>query len=494
LKTDLKGKRMSTKKFISKCTLTLLACTLTLAVSSYAFAATYYVDGSCQSSGDGTTAVCGTNGPWKTLSEAAEGVPSGENHTINIAAGAYAGFRDSRSGPGSTAEVDSSYRIWKATGKVTFTSMITISGNWVKMDGLSSSDLPKMLHANGSNCWFDHFTISHNTGVDAATINGTNNLVSNWDISNCKDYWHVFGSGHIFRGNYVHNHLSDGHIHDDVWQTYNPNVAQNIIIENNHVFMGNDATGRLANNPYSTHIFMWHDDSPSRKASGLIIRNNIFEAPGWFNSHRGHVDGLKIYNNLWRGDDDIIERAPIVIAWETPGGCDGVEIKNNLFIDKSQGVSIDASCTNVINSNNLFWRNDGGRVANRNYSSTKDIIGQNPGFISYDNDIYNLTTAYQLRSDSPAIDAGATIDTVKDDYDGISRDQQGSGYDIGPYEYTIDSDSDDTDSNDTGSDDTDPDDTGSDTTDNQAPIAKVGHYQVVKPGSRVTLDVGRLNR
>jgi hypothetical protein len=41
---------------------------------------------------------------------------------------------------------------------------------------------------------------------------------------------------------------------------------------------------------------------------------------------------------------------------------------------------------------------------------------------------------------------------------------------------------------DTGPDDTNSDNTGSDTADNQAPIAKVGHYQVVKPGSRVTLD------
>jgi hypothetical protein len=38
------------------------------------------------------------------------------------------------------------------------------------------------------------------------------------------------------------------------------------------------------------------------QASGLIVRNNIFESIGGLNSSLGYADGAKIYNNLWRSD------------------------------------------------------------------------------------------------------------------------------------------------------------------------------------------------
>ena len=395
-----------------------------------------------------TYTVCSSGCDYTTLSAAASGVPSGANHTILVSAGTYAGFTDSRSGPGSTPEADTSYRIWKADGIVNITSMVTINAAWVKLDGFRFSAVGvKAINTTGSpnasNCWFTNLTIVGTSGdYSGMVINGTDNIITDCDLSDLYDYFPTYGSGHIFRGNYIHNHISrtSSSQHSDVWQSPNTDSgalpASNITIERNHVFLGNDSTGKLSTqNVGALHVFMW-EDTTAHHASGLVIRNNIFESNGWFNSDQGHPDGLRIYNNIWRADDDQDNTgsAPIVIAYST-SGCDDVEIRNNLFIDKTQAVSYGAGVTNKKNSNNLFWRYDGGSMANVNYTGTNDITGTDPKFSSYDNDIYNVTTGYQLQSSSPAKDTGYDLaGIVTDDYAGTSR-PQGSAYDIGAYEY-----------------------------------------------------------
>ena len=440
---------MKANKIQNKVPFVIFSILLILVLTSYAFAATYYVDASCGSNGNGTQPVCGTNGPWETLAEAAAGVPSGSNHIISVAPGTYFGFTDSRSGPGSTAEVDSSYRIWKANGTVTITSKVTINGDWVKFDGfhMTTNDRDSAIWnfkesgtlRGTANCWFTNLTIDK--VQSAGEIFGTNNLITNWDVTDFwEDCWRVFGTGHTFRGNYVHNFIRPSSAHSDIWQTfdatYNP-AAQNITIERNHVFMGSDASGELAReNGGSLHLFMW-EDSTSRHASGLVIRNNIFESLGGFNSALGRPDGLRVHNNLFRNDDDKVHSysGPGVIVAKSTGGCDDVVIRNNMFIDGDQGVEYGSGCTNKVNSNNLFWRSDGGSISNVNYSGTGDKVNVNPLFTSYSRPVYNVTSGYKLQSGSPVIDAGTTISSVKNDYDGISR-PQGEGYDLGAYEYT----------------------------------------------------------
>jgi hypothetical protein len=395
-----------------------------------ASSATYYVDASCPSSGNGTTATCGANGPWRTLGEAASNVPNNANHTISVAAGTYSGFTDNRSGtsPG--------YRYWLANGNVSITSTVTINGSWVKFDGFTITGPMTscfMTSSTTSNGWFTNLTISRCTyGAD---INGTDNLVTSWDFSNCSDYWHVFGSGHTFRGNYVHNHITgNGSFHSDVWQTWDDqyhSAAQNVTVEKNHIFLGDDSTGHLSDESisYSIHVFMW-EDSATRHASGLTVRNNIFESIGGLNATGGHLDGLRVYNNLFRNDYNIARAnsGPGLIVYNAYN----VEVKNNMFIDGTQAVSF-TNVTNATNAANLFWRSDGRSTSNMNYSSSGDIVNQNPLFVYYDKAVYNLTTAYNLQFPSPAKDTGPTV-AVTDDFAGTSR-PQGSAYDIGPYEF-----------------------------------------------------------
>jgi hypothetical protein len=84
----------------------------------------------------------------------------------------------------------------------------------------------------------------------------------------------------------------------------------------------------------------------------------------------------------------------------------------------------------------IFWKHNGTSTNNYNYSSTGDVVNQNPLFVSYDADIYNRTVEYQLQSLSPARDAGTTIASFDDDYDGNAR-PRGNGFDIGAYEYKL---------------------------------------------------------
>ncbi len=57
-------------------------------------------------------------------------------------------------------------------------------------------------------------------------------------------------------------------------------------------------------------------------------------------------------------------------------------------------------------------------------------IDQDPEFINIDD------ADYHLQSTSPCVDAGTSTDAPAEDYEGTSR-PQGSGYDIGAYEYTL---------------------------------------------------------
>ena len=74
--------------------------------------------------------------------------------------------------------------------------------------------------------------------------------------------------------------------------------------------------------------------------------------------------------------------------------------------------------------NNNFYENTPN--INGVITDSNAIIG-NPLFVNPGSD-------FHLQSTSPAIDAGLTLSEVTEDYEHNSR-PQGSGYDIGAYEY-----------------------------------------------------------
>ncbi len=443
-------------------------------------AASYYVDGSCGSSGNGTTAICGASGPWKTLAEANTAVTSG-THTINVAAGTYPeGLSESHSG------IDSNnFLYWKATGTVTITGgLVSLNGNYIKFDGFIVSGLDGTpgwygavsVQGTGTvvtNCTVHDVTYigistggsSNGSTISNCTIydnimaglfaNGTNNSYLNNDISHQKylkaghsltdSNGIVFsGTGHVFRGNYIHDiYLSEATgSHWDAFQTSGGNTG-NIIIEKNRVFCGNPTTNTLeavvdANTVI--HSFMIEGISASWM-DGLVIRNNIFECLGGYGTGGdGYVRNVEIYNNIFRST---LSASSGPYQWPFGIGFNNTtnaKVYNNVIVNfKYLPLYVNSNCTNVDMNYNLLWMSDGSTPAGGWRSGTgtsgaHDLANNtNPLFAQFNNSGIGPND-FHLQSSSPVINSGATISSVTSDYDGISR-PQGSAYDIGAYEY-----------------------------------------------------------
>ncbi len=258
-------------------------------------AATYYVDGSCGSSGNGTTAVCGATGPWKTLNEAATGVPAGGN-TINVAVGTYnERVSDNRNGAS-----DGNYRWWKANGTVNMQGFASYADYW-RISGFTIETVTAgdpngfgIRVGAGSDYWLienntiqdsvgmgifvwrsNHITVKNNTVMRSAEAgilsNGEYNVIQDNDISDIRntikgvtpaayqaDGIRVFGGYGTYKGNYIHD-ISYAHQtcngimggcnttyeppHIDAFQTWGSTAEQpvvnNAVFEKNHIVLMN---------------------------------------------------------------------------------------------------------------------------------------------------------------------------------------------------------------------------------------------------------------
>src|SRR6185295_269239 len=209
--------------------------------------------------------------------------------------------------------------------------------------------------------------------------------------------------------NYIHNFSHpEADYHSDIWQTFNNNpagptwtAAARVTVEYNHVFMG-ESGALTSEDTGSIHIFMWADSYPtfSDKCSDLVVRNNIFEANGGADTQNGHSDNSIFENNLWRSSDGtLVNSAPGISL----ANSSGVVIRNNMFIDGTQGVHVFSGVTGTTFSNNLFWRHGGGSTTNFSYSSTGDVVNQNPLFVDAASGQYDKTVGYKVQAGSPAI-------------------------------------------------------------------------------------------
>ena len=155
-----------------------------------------------------------------------------------------------------------------------------------------------------------------------------------------------------------------------------------------------------------------------------IVRNNIFYTTDGSTASgngmlriRHQVKDIYVYNNIFYN-------AGGSFIFVTDTGPRNIVIKNNIF-DTSSGNDINAgSATSgaVLVSNNLYENTP----SLSGVTDSNAIIG-NPLFVNPGSD-------FHLQSTSPAIDAGLTLPEVTEDYEHNSR-PQGSGYDIGAYEY-----------------------------------------------------------
>lgn len=239
-------------------------------------------------------------------------------------------------------------------------------------------------------------------GEDWLVENNEVERLYKWGGGDC-DYTRFFGENIIFRNNHFHstNIAEIGTAHVDGFQTFDNNgeYARNILIEGNVVrdfhqgFMGE--AGFYGN------------------SSDIIFRNNIFSDSWSWGLAIQEIRNVVVIHNVFAN-----------MTYHGVGfnnGASGI-VKNNIFYNAGSNYWADAQSTveggyNILN-----------REGYPNHIEATDLV-VDPLFVN----VNPLSYDFSLQVTSPAMDAGVDVG-VTVDIDGISR-PQGSGVDIGAYEY-----------------------------------------------------------
>jgi len=451
---------MSTNELSNKIRGTLFVLLAVFTMASTGWTATYYVNGSTGS--DGYNGLYesyqgGSNGPWKTIQYAANTAPPG-SHLITVAAGTYPErITVSKSG----TDANNPLRFF-ANGNANTQGFI-LNGNYIQIEGLTATSVTCAwgegagVRVFGSGCvvkncivqdclregirierYADRCIVTDNTirrcGIDGinVTAGSTNALIENNDISDSRSvvsgctyeeangiYFH--GSGHTFRGNYIHDivfaNQSGYQPHIDAFQTFydNGDSATNCTFERNHIYLMEEALSGVV----TVCGFMLAG------ASNITIKNNLIESWSGINTGGGGNSNLKIYNNTFRSSLSYKSAYwPVGIDLEN---VTNAEVYNNITCDFSyahykisggSGISRDYNC--IFNSDGSTPKIEGGSAA------AHDLWKKDALFVVKFTDLH-------LQSNSPCMDAGTPVLQVTNDFDGKPR-PQGSGFDIGAYE------------------------------------------------------------
>jgi len=417
----------------------------------------YYVNGvSGNDASPGTQAA-----PWKTIQKSANTLQIGD--TVIVSAGTYPErvtlTRSGTSGSMISYAANGTVSCQGFTVKADFVQVkgfkvtatqpvwtdkgygIWVEGKFCIIDNNYAYYSPRggiMLLPSSSNCIVRN-NRCHRNGMSGIEINGSNHLVENNEIwgsivyhtptnlnNGDADGFRFFGSGHIFRGNFIHDITYDdpenqGYSpHIDGFQTWSDqyhSAASNILLEKNFIYLPVYKDG-YANG----HGFML------ATCSYITIRNNIVITHGGVETGGGNVDHLKIQNNTFVGSLSFIQQ-------NFPNGmnlsnCPYSTVKNNIVYNQaSWAIHLDGTTfTGLDIGYNCVYNSDGTMPGGIHYPH--DLWGVNPLFENAGNYDYHLKAA------SPCKDAGASLPDITDDYDNNPR-PSGAGYDMGIYELQV---------------------------------------------------------
>ena len=418
---------------------------------------TYYVSPAGDDANPGTVSQ-----PWRTIQKAADTLTGGA--TIIVQAGEY----DERVAVTHSGRAGAP-NIFQAQGQVT-TRGFTLRADYVVIRGfditrtLDNSIDGWGIFVEGSHCLLENNYIHDATrgGIELYAVPGSedrtsecvvrgNRLYRNSQVGiDARGYHHLIegneiwgtiqhhpsmavqpnwvdadgihfhGSGHIIRGNYIHDILYsdpanvDPHI--DCFQTFAAapykEPGSNVVFEQNRC-VNAQATGTQKHGSG----FMING------ASGITIRNNLINAYVGVNAL--YSSQLTIVNNTFTSDLSL--SSAFYPAGITFTSVSDSTVQNNILYDQPGHLLYLSSVTGLSAGKNLEYRSDGKPLwTTPSYAHADDLWGIDPRFVAPGD--------YHLQAGSPAVDAGYAV-PVTNDYEGRPR-PQGQGYDIGALEYS----------------------------------------------------------
>jgi MYXO-CTERM domain-containing protein len=415
----------------------LLPAAAGLLFSSTSLAANYYVDNANPQAGDsnpGSEAA-----PWATIQHAVDSLTGGD--TVTVKAGTYperivvskggtAGAKITLIGVPSRSAMTYGFNIIGApyvhvegfdiTNSPQFAGWDETEGVFIQSDYVEVVDnyFHDMSGTGIVGYWHEPFPnyayVAKNRMYRMQM--GITNQGTGWVIEDNEverlfmfpgggdcDYSRLFGDGHVVRRNYFHgtDFSEIGSAHVDCFQTFDNNGEhlRDVLIDGNTCF--------------DFHQAFMGEASFYRASSHVVFSNNLFAHGGAWGLCVMQITDVEAYNNTFYD-----------IAYHGAGFRDGATgiVKNNIFM----------------NVETSYWASDGGQVTgDSNIIMTAnppdpvgahDLVATDPLFVDAANNDFHL------QAESPAIDKGEALPDVAADHDGIAR-PQGSGWDIGAFEY-----------------------------------------------------------
>jgi MYXO-CTERM domain-containing protein len=415
----------------------LLSATTGLLFSSKSIAANYYVDNANPQAADsnpGSEAA-----PWATIQHAVNSVAGGD--TVTVKAGTY----PERIVVSKGGTADAKITLLGVPSRSAMTYGFNIIGApYVHVEGFDITNSPQFAgwdETEGVFIQSDYVEVVDNYFHDMSGTGivgywhepfpnyayvaknrmyrmqmGITNQGTGWVIEDNEverlfmfpgggdcDYSRLFGDGHVVRRNYFHgtDFSEIGSAHVDCFQTFDNNGEhlRDVLIDGNTCF--------------DFHQAFMGEASFHRASSHVVFSNNLFAHGGAWGLCVMQITDVEAYNNTFYD-----------IAYHGAGFRDGATgiVKNNIFM----------------NVETSYWASDGGQVTgDSNIIMTAnppdpvgahDLVATDPLFVDVANNDFHLT------AESPAIDKGEALPDVTADHDGIAR-PQGSGWDIGAFEY-----------------------------------------------------------
>jgi len=368
-------------------------------------AATYYVATDGDDANSGTLAQ-----PFRTLGQGVRGLSPGD--TLSVRAGTYIGSSQLASIPGGNS--------WAAP-----VTIAAYPGETVTL--VAATDDFVASFYNTQYVILDGFVMDATGGWDGLRMGASAHHIR---IQNCE-IKHAPYEGMLIGGN--DNEFINLKLHDN--GTDFPRSDGSGEPPGHGIYIGSkrnllEGSEVYRNGGWGVHVF----NTPGG-ADNNVVRNNRIYDNGQSGRGVGMIlsegDGNAAYNNILWGN----RRGGIMVAYSVSN----TNVYNNTIYangladpgNSIGGIYVADSSAGAIVRNNIVYGNAGGDITDGGSNTT---LSHN---LTTDSKFVNPAAGdFHLTSGSPAIDAGVSLADVPTDFDGTPR-PQGSGYDMGAYEFKV---------------------------------------------------------